>query len=313
MYLLYKSNQTGFTVGMAKILTYGSTGSQGSPVAHHLLAAGHHVRIVVRDTGKAADVARAGAEVFSGDLADPASLADPSNGVDAVFLMIPLGAPGDPIELATNAIDAAKRGGAKLLVFLASGHTPSAPTGIPMFDFRTMIENLIAGSAVPSIILRPGVYMENFLGPWCLPSVRHANAVAYPHREEMSASWITSQDIGALVTAAITRPELAGKRYTIGGPEALSGKQIAEAFTNGLQRPITYSAIDPTDFGNTMAQFMGPEIGMGLGAAYAWQNDQPADATAVDMSSVLRELPVQLTRLEDWVRSNQHFFQSDTA
>jgi uncharacterized protein YbjT (DUF2867 family) len=297
---------------MAKILTYGSTGSQGSPVAHHLLAAGHDVRVVVRDTDKAADLAQAGAEVFGGDLTSPASLTGPSNGVDAVFLMIPFGAQGDPLQLATNAINAAKDGGAKLLVFLASGHTPSEPTGIPMFDFRTVIENHVANSAMPSIILRPGVYMENFLGPWCHPSVQHANAVAYPHRKGMSASWITSQDVGALVTAAITKPELAGKRYTIGGPDALSGSQIAEAFTNALQRPITYNPIDPADFGNTMSQFMGPEIGMSLGAAYAWQNEQPDDAMAVDMTGVLADLPVELTRLEDWVRTNRHLFRSNS-
>jgi uncharacterized protein YbjT (DUF2867 family) len=155
--------------------------------------------------------------------------------------------------------------------------------------------------------------MENFLGPWCLPSVQHANAVAYPYRADMSASWITSQDVGALVAAAIAKPELAGRRYTIGGPEALSGNQIAEAFTNGLQRPITYSAIDPIDFGKTMAQFMGPEIGMSLGAAYAWQSNQPDDAMAVNMASVLHDLPIQLTGLEDWVRTNQHLFQARNA
>jgi NAD(P)H dehydrogenase (quinone) len=127
----------------------------------------------------------------------------------------------------------------------------------------------------------------------------------------MRASWITSQDVGALVATAITKPELAGKRYTIGGPDALSGSQIAEAFTNALQRPITYSPIDPTDFGNTMSQFTGPEIGMSLGVAYGWQNEQPDDAMAIDMTGVLADLPVELTRLEDWVRTNRHLFRSN--
>jgi hypothetical protein len=61
-----------------------------------------------------------------------------------------------------------------------------------------------------------------------------------------------------------------------------------------------------------MSQFMGPEIGMSLGAAYAWQNEQPDDAMAVDMTGVLADLPVELTRLEDWVRTNRHLFRSNS-
>lgn len=94
------------------------------------------------------------AEVVKGDLSDFEGLNTASAGVDAVFLMMPFSAGGNPFELMGNALKAAKEGGAKLLVFNAGGHPPSAPTGIP------------------TVILCPGVYMENFLGPWCLPRVR---------------------------------------------------------------------------------------------------------------------------------------------
>ena len=293
---------------MALILTYGSSGSQGEPVARKLLVAGHAVRAVVRHPERAAALQARGAEVVKGDLADLESLKAASVGVDAVFLMMPFSAGGNPFELMGHALAAAKAGGAKLVVFNAGGHPPAAPTGIPMLDFRLQLEDLIAGSGLPTIILRPGVYMENFMGPWCLPSVKQHNAVAYPHRAAMRVSWIASEDLGALAVAALERPQLAGQRFTLGGPEALDGPAIAAAFTAGLGREISYDGITPEAFAQTMAQIMGPEAGEGIRIAYGYANAQPNDAMSVDMTGVLEQLPDKLTRLEDWVRARRAAF-----
>lgn len=271
-------------VSMALVLTYGSSGSQGEPLTRKLLEAGHALRAVVRHPERAAALQARGAEVVKGDLSDFESLNTASAGVDAVFLMMPFSAGGNPFELMGNALKAAKEGGAKLLVFNAGGHPPSAPTGIP------------------TIILRPGVYMENFLGPSCLPSIQHRDAVAYPHRSAMRVSWIASDDLGAFAVAALERPELAGQRLTLGVPEALDGPAIAHAFSAALGREITYDGISPAAFSATMVQILGPEVGEGIGIACGYSNAQPDDSMAVQMDSVLEQLPVRLTRLEDWVR-----------
>ena len=295
---------------MALVLTYGSSGSQGEPVARKLLEAGHKVRAVVRHPERAAALQARGAEVVRGDLADFESLKSASAGVDAVFLMNPFSAGGNPFELMGNALDAAKQAGTKLVVFNAGGHPPAAPTGIPMLDFRIQLEDFIAASGIPTIILRPGVYMENFLGPWCLPSIQQRDAVAYPHRAELRVSWIASDDLGSLAVAALERPQLAGQRFTLGGPEALDGPAIAAAFSAGLGRKISYDGITPEAFGDTMAQIMGPEAGAGIRVAYGYSNAQPDDAMAVDMSGVLEHLPVTLTRLEDWVQQRRDAFRA---
>lgn len=293
---------------MALVLTYGASGSQGEPVARKLLEAGHAVRAVVRHPERAAALQALGAEVVKGDLADIESLKAASVGVDAVFLMMPFSAGGNPFELMGNALSAAKEGGAKLVVFNTGSHPAPETTGIPMLDFRIQLEDFIAASGIPTIILRPGVYMENFLGPWCLPSIQGRNAVAYPHRSAMRVSWIASDDLGALAVAALERPQLAGQRFTLGGPEALDGAAIAHAFSAALGREITYDAISPEAFGATVAQIMGPEAGAGIGVAYGYSNAQPDDSMSVDMTSVLESLPVKLTRLEDWVRQHRAAF-----
>ena len=295
---------------MALVLTYGSSGSQGEPVARKLLEAGHKVRAVVRHPERAAALQARGAEVVKGDLSDFESLQAASAGVDAVFLMMPVSAGGNPMELMGNALRTAKEAGAKLLVFNTGGHPAPEPTGIPMLDFRIQLEDFVAGSGIPTIILRPGVYMENFLGPWCLPSIRGRDAVAYPHRAAMRVSWIASDDLGSLAVAALERPHLAGQRFTLGGPEALDGPAIAAAFSAGLGRGISYDSITPEAFGDTMAQIMGPEAGAGIRVAYGYSNAQPDNAMAVDMSGVLEHLPVTLTRLEDWVHQRRDMFKA---
>jgi uncharacterized protein YbjT (DUF2867 family) len=291
---------------MALVLTYGSTGSQGAPVVDHLLKRGHHVRAVVRHPERAQP--QDGLEVIQGDLQDLESLRRASEGVEAVFLMMPFSAQGNPFELMGNALQAAREAGVRWLVFNASGHPPAAPTGIPMLDFRIGLEQLIADSGIPNVILRPGVYMENLLGPWCLPSIKAQNAVAYPHRADMRVSWIASADLGALAAAAMERPELAGQRLTLGGPEALGGEAIARAFTRALEREIHYHALTPDEFAGTMGQIMGPEAAEGIRIAYTYTNAQPDNDMSVNMTPVLEQLPVQLTTLEEWVRSHKNAF-----
>jgi uncharacterized protein YbjT (DUF2867 family) len=293
---------------MSLILTYGSSGSQGEPVARKLLEAGHRVRAVLRHPERAAALQAKGAEIVEGEFAELEGLNRASLGVDAIFLMFPFSAQGNPFELLGNALEAAKSAGVKFLVFNASGQAPAIPTGIPMLDFRIQLEAFIANCGIPNVILQPGAYMENFLGPWCLPAVQLQNTVAYPHRQEMRVSWIASEDLGSLAVAALERPELAGQRFRLGGPEALDGAAIARAFSAGLGREITYQAITPEAFGATMAQVIGPEAGEGIRVAYGHSNAQPDDAMSVDMTTVLEQLPVKLTRLEDWVRKHANAF-----
>jgi uncharacterized protein YbjT (DUF2867 family) len=297
-------NQSVFDGLMALVLTYGSTGAQGAPAARKLLDAGHQVRVVVRHPEQASALRQLGAEVVVGDLNDRDSLERASVGIDAVFLMIPVSAQGDPLVMARNALDAARNGGAGLVVFNTGGHPPAAPTGIAMFDARVQMEAVVSGSAIPTIVLRPGVYMENFLGPWCLPSVQQHGLVVYPHRRDLRVSWIASDDLGSFAVAAMDRPHLAGRAFTLGGPEALSGGDVAAAFTAALDRPIGYHAITGAEFGEAMTQFMGPEMGANLAAAYTYQDAQSDESLSVDMVGVLTDLPIKQTRLEDWVRHN---------
>ncbi len=173
-----------------RVLVYGATGSQSSPVVRHLLDNGHLPHALTRHPQKAESLHQAGAKIVEGDMADRERLVELSREVDAVSLQIPFGL-DDPMsapQMAQNAIDAAKEAGVDLIVWNTSGPLPPEPIGDPAMDLRVMIAEMLRESGVPHIILAPTGYMENFLGPWTAPFVANQNELAYPNPEATCAS-----------------------------------------------------------------------------------------------------------------------------
>jgi uncharacterized protein YbjT (DUF2867 family) len=294
-----------------KVLSYGATGAQGRPVAEQLLAKGHEVKIILRHPEGAESLKAKGANVFQGDLGNPDRLVAANEGVDAVFLMLPFSSGGNPVEYAHNAINAAKQAGVKFIVYNTSGQTPPEPTGMPMMDYRIAVEAALKQSGIPSVIIRPTAYMENFLGPWTLPGIKAKDEVAYPVAANRQTSWIAAQDVAKFVVAALEQPELAGQAFNVGGPEGLTGERVAESFSKALGRKITYRAITPRDFGDLMASIMGPEAGKATAKAYEAGEAAPLGAMKIDMTNVLTKLPVELTTLEQWVRARKDLFATE--
>src|SRR6267378_3650682 len=66
-------------------LVTGATGFVGGAVTRQLVDAGHTVRAVVRDPGKAKDLAALGVKLSKGDVTERETLRGPMTGVDGVF------------------------------------------------------------------------------------------------------------------------------------------------------------------------------------------------------------------------------------
>lgn len=68
-----------------RILVTGATGFTGGHLCQRLTAAGYTVRALVRDPRRSAELSTWGAEVYAGDLRDPASLKSAMIGIDVVY------------------------------------------------------------------------------------------------------------------------------------------------------------------------------------------------------------------------------------
>jgi uncharacterized protein YbjT (DUF2867 family) len=290
-----------------KVLVYGGTGSQGGAVVQALLANGHTPYVLTRSPEKAAAFVAQGAVAVQGDMADPDSLKAASEGMDGVSFMVPFSLP-DPSQapvFAKRAIEAAKAAGVKLFVYNTSGTVINEPTGNPMYDMRLNLIRDLEASGLPYITIEPTGYMENLLGPWTAPNILERDTLTYPVAPETPLGWIATADVGALVVAALERPELANQRFGVSGEQNLTGPELAAAFTEGLGREIAYEEMALADFGAALDAAFGPGTGDAGIAGYQWQRDNADKLTMWwDMRPVLEQLPVQMTSAAEW--ATQH-------
>jgi uncharacterized protein YbjT (DUF2867 family) len=228
--------------GTDRILVTGATGSQGGTTARELLAAGYKVRTMTRkpDSPKARELAKLGAEVVAGDLDDAASLERAAAGMWGVFALQNTWEAGVPKEeeQGLRLAEIARKTNVQHLVYasVASAHRE---TGIPHFDNKSRIEDRVRALGFPSyVIVRPVFFMENFLGPWFLPSIQ-AGKLPMGIQPDTMLQMIAVKDIGKYHKWAFDKHEelnrreidIAGDEMTM--PEA--AKVISQATSHEVQ------------------------------------------------------------------------------
>lgn len=292
---------------MKNILVFGATGPQGRPVAEKLLAAGYTVRALVRDRAKAQDLAQAGVEIVVGDMDDSAAVDGAMQGQDGVFLLVSFLT--GRIEQARNVISAAARHGIGKLVWNATGTIPAVETGNPAMDMRREVLALLEASGIPFVALQPTVYMENFLIPAIAAEVAQKGVLAYPMPEVVRCQWISHLDAASFAVAAFVSTSDTNLVIDICGPEKLSGPQIAEGFSRGLGRAITFRPMPPEEFARAIS-FGGNE-----GPVIAYYQSVFADpsnmTTNVDYARAIEALPTKPTSVEDFARMHKNHLSSE--
>jgi len=286
-----------------KVLVYGATGAQGSPVVQQLLDAGRPVRAVTRDAARAQHWAAKGAEIAVADLGEPETLRAANEGVDLVVLQLPLQYDFALHEAyGRNAIDAARAAGVELLVFNTSAHViPN--TDVHIYRVRQDVVDYLQASGVPSIVLRPTFYMEILLRPWIRPGIVDNGVVAFPLPAEFPMSWVSAWEMGAYAVAALDRPELAGRTFDIGGPEALTGDVIARRFSQLLDRSVGYLAIPPDDYEQALAPIFGPTVAFEVAAQVRYIIG--SGDGSVQMNDTAAEFTVEPQPLDRWLRNHE--------
>lgn len=298
-------------MSIKKVLAYSATGAQGRPAAYRFVLAGFQTRVLTRDESHAGDLAAAGADVVEGDLDHVGSVRDASEGVDAVYLLLPAssGDPGSRERRAATAIDAAKDAGARLIVWSASRPLGAGEGAGDRPDPQLRIREHLQESGVPHVILQPAPYLENLLAPWTAPRVAEEDVLQVPHPATMKTQWTAAGDVGALAVEAFRRPEVADDQLFAVSTEPLDGPGLAAAFTRALGREIRYEALDPQRFGEMLGRARGEQTGR-MAAQRCQQifDDPDAHELDVDMGPVLEKLPATLTPLEVWVRRHAEAF-----
>ncbi|KUJ66824.1 NmrA family transcriptional regulator [Streptomyces albus subsp. albus] len=278
------------------ILVTGATGSQGGAVARWLLYKGWTVRALVRDPGRqgAKDLKALGAQLFTGDLDDPASLRAAARGAHGVFSVQPADLadphPEAEVRQGKNVADAAEAAGVAHLVYSSVGGAERKP-GVMHFETKAEIEAHIDAIGVPATVLRPVFFMENW--SYLVPEAENGERVASIALDpDTSLQMIAGMDIGRIAADAFDKPaEFIGKKIEIAGDER-TVREIAEVLTkiDGI----------PTRFERQSIEALRAGAGE-VANMFAWINERGFQA---DIATLRGRYPDLLT-LEAWLRKNR--------
>jgi uncharacterized protein YbjT (DUF2867 family) len=236
------------------ILVTAASGNIGRELVRQLQSAGASV-IAGSSSGKSV----AGVPSRNVDFNDADGLRAAFSGIDTLFLLLPL--VENKIELARNAVTAAKAAGVKHIV-RSSGAGADATSSVALLRLQGQIDQAIIDSGIAYTLLRPSTFMQNFAIYY--GGMIQGGALYLPQAEGKVA-YIDVRDIAAVAATVLQNPAAhAGQAYTLTGAESLSNTDATRIIGAAIGKPVNYVAVPD-------AAAIASMEGMGMGA---WSIDQ---------------------------------------
>lgn len=245
------------------ILVVGATGVLGGAIARELLRQGREVRILVRrdslseqlaESGRATSarsLIEAGAVPVEGDLKDPDSLREAVRGIDTIVTTANSAVRGgddnpQTVELEGNRhlIDAAAEAGVEHFVFVSVlGADPDSPA--PFVRGKAESERRLRGSGMSYTILAPNVFMEVWVPMVVGQAAMAGRPVVLMGEGRRRHAFVSMRDVTAYAVTVVDHPQARNRRIDIGGPEALSWRDIVAEVEKSLGRELAIETVAP--------------------------------------------------------------------
>jgi uncharacterized protein YbjT (DUF2867 family) len=226
------------------ILVTGASGNVGAEVTRTVLAAGHPVRALSRQSS--ARGIPAGAETVPGDLNDRSSLRPAFAGVDAVFLLA-----GYP-DVAGLLADM-RAAGVGRVVLLSTGAVAGGDLDNDVVRFNVVSEAAVRDSGLDWTVLRPSGFMSNTL-QW-IPQLRAGDVVREPFAD-VPIAVIDPFDIAAVAALTLTSDGHSQRSYRLTGPGSLLPADRAAILGGVLRRDLSLVAEPDDDARRRMGESM---------------------------------------------------------
>jgi uncharacterized protein YbjT (DUF2867 family) len=286
------------------ILVVGATGSVGGDVCHRLAAKEIPARALVRATSGPAKVEALrslGMEVVTGDLRDPASLAEACRGASAVIETVssmPFAYEAGVNDIATTdlegslrLVDAAKAAGVPHVVFTSlSGNMD---LDFPLRNAKRTVEAYLKMSGLTYTVLRPSYFMETWLSPMVGFDAANATATIYGTGTN-PISWIAVGDVAELAIQSLSNPAARNAILELGGPAVLTPLQVVGIFERIHGRPFEVQHVPAEALLGQQEAATDPMAQSFAGLMRCYANGDP-----IDMRATLRSFPVTLTSVEE--------------
>ena len=271
------------------ILISGATGQQGGATARALAGKGFKLRALTRDpnSDKAKALAAAtGAELVKGELDDEASVKAALAGAWGAYAVQNTWTAGVEGEEKQGKLfaKAARDAGVQHFVY-ASVASADRKTGIPHFDNKSRVEDVIRSLGFPSYaIIRPVFFMENLPSSWFLNGDKIYTAL----KPTTKLSMICTKDIGQYGALAFTdAARFKNRELDIAGDSATM-PEAAAALSKGLGRQIDFVQIPIADVRKNSEDFA---------LMLEWFDKAGYD---VDIAGNAKEFGIKPTSLVEW-------------
>ncbi len=292
-----------------KVLVVGATGVLGQRVVRGLLEIGVSVRAMTRAPERASALRQHGAEVVPGDLIDRASLARACAGVDRVFAAAHglLGRGRHRSEFVDDRghrdlIDAARAAAVQRFVY-TSAQGASANHPVDFFRAKFAVEQYLAASGMPYVILRPTAFME-----WHVHNLNGKGVLDKGVAQLIGAgtkkrNFVAADDVAALAVRALLAGEIGERWIAIGGPGNYSNNDVAALYARLAGKPPRVRHL-PAALAGWLSRLAAPlHPGVARILAIAAMPDEAFTET-FDCSDFQRDHPdLPLTALETFVRA----------
>ncbi|HEY7185352.1 MAG TPA: SDR family oxidoreductase [Vicinamibacterales bacterium] len=287
-----------------KTLLVGATGLLGPEICQRLTAAGRHVRALVRptaDAGKRAALQAMGVELVEGDLKDAASLARACAGIEAVISTASSTLSrqaGDSIETVDRdgqlaLVAAARQAGVDRFVFVSFRENPHIQ--FPLTAAKRAVEQALKSSGMAYTIIQASYFMEVWLTP-ALGFDAASGRVRVYGEGHQPISWISYKDVGRAVAATLVDGVGRNMVVELGGPQALSPREVVRMFEAAGAGEIATESIP-------VAALEGQLAGAtdSLQQSFAGLMLQYAAGDSIDTSTSSRLFPFQMTSVRDFI------------
>ncbi|MFD9600449.1 NAD(P)H-binding protein [Streptomyces sp. NPDC059970] len=223
----------------------GGTGGVSRLVLDLLLAQGVSVRAMVHRNDHRADELRAlGAEVVVGDLTRPADVADALDGAGRMYFSMSV-SPDYLLAATVVATVAREHGHLDCLVDMSqmtvSQMTATSTTESHQQRLHWLSEQVINWSGLPVVHVRPTMFLDNPLfTTLAAHSIRENGTLALPFGTGRTSP-VSASDVARVVATVLREPAPhLGHVYELTGPRTLDMNGVAEEFSRGLGRPVSY-------------------------------------------------------------------------
>jgi uncharacterized protein YbjT (DUF2867 family) len=291
-----------------QILVIGATGALGRPVVRLLRERGVKVRAACRHPADAADLRALGAEPIACDLTDPATLAAACRGADRVLAAAHglLGRGRWRSERVDDAghralFAAARAAGVQRMVYASAfGADPGHP--VDFFRTKHAMEQVLAGSGLEHVILRPTAFMEHHAHNFNGRGLLEKGKVALIGPGTKPRNFVCAEDVAAFAVRALVEDPPPFGLLEIGGPGHYSNLEVAALYARTAGLPLRVSHL-PARVAATLSVMARP-LHPGLARVMRLQSlpDDAFDEHFHDAHALQRHHGVVLTPLEVFVQ-----------